>query len=189
LGLQQAPPSAGEAASDLADRFWWRSKEVLDTAYALEAALLAVPTAEFVIFLEDDIMLAPGFVQQLDTFLKANTAGSKPVDIINLFDAGRQHSQPIRVSSQGTTQGFAMHASMVKEFVPYSRRRFAEAPVDWLLNDFIRLHNKDIWVFYPNLVDHIGHFSSLVGKKQPLVSSSFADRRCWFGKYPSRSLR
>jgi hypothetical protein len=178
----KAPPSAGEAASDQADRFWWRSKEVLDTAFALETALATVPTADYVVFLEDDIMVAPGFIQKLEEFTNSTSSAGQRVDIVNLFSSEGRQSQPVRVSGQGTTQGFAMHAAMVPHFVSYSRARFLDALVDWLLGDFIKLHKKSVWVFYPNLVDHVGHYSSLVGKKQPIVSSSFVDRRCWFAR-------
>ena len=173
------------AAADPADRLWWRSKEALDTAYALEAALQAAPGATFVIFLQDDVQLAAGFTQQLQTFIAKGFAGSA-ADVITLFTTTPgtvASSGPELLSNPwGTPFGavaLAFSRPVAQELVEYFRANFADVPVDWLLNTFIEERKKVLWAFQPNLVQHVGVTSSLAGKQQPAASLTFRDRTCW----------
>lgn len=177
---------AEQAASDPADRLWWRSKEALDTAWALEAGIHAAPGAQYILFLQDDIMLAAGFLQQLQgSVMQSNN--SKSVDIITLFTstgpASSGQSKLVELPSPWAAQfglvAVAIRVPVAVDLIEYLRAKFADAPVDWLLNDFITDRNITTWVFQPNLVEHVGLMSSLPGKQQPIKSSTFTDRRCW----------
>lgn len=174
----QAPHSAGPAASDPASRFWWRSKEALDTALVLETGLQAAPGVEYVIFLQDDIMLASGILLQLKSFMVDLSRSREIADVITLFTVGTTAAKPVKGHSVSGCVGLALRANMVPDLAAYIRSRFAEAPVDWLLNDFIEAKKKIEWAFHPNLVQHVGVTSSLAGKQQPLRSSSFKDTTC-----------
>lgn len=171
-------------AGDPSDRLWWRSKEALDAAEALEIALSREPTAAYVIFLQDDVVLASGYLHQLKQFIKKTTAANDTVDVVTLFTSSGGHT-PVKVMDPYTVHyglvALAFRRRVAVELTEYLRARFAEAPVDWLLNDLIKSRHKAFWVFYPNLVQHVGFVSSLPGKTQPIRSTSFHDRSCWFG--------
>jgi hypothetical protein len=174
----QGDKSAGEAASDPASRFWWRSKEALDTAFVLKAGLKAAPGADYVIFLQDDIMLAPSLVEKLVTFVKGHSTPNDPADITALWSLGAAAPEPVKGPVHFGCVAFAIRASIVPDLVAYIRAKFADAPVDWLLSDFIRDDKKSLWTVHPNLAQHVGVTSSLAGKQQKLQSSSFKDTSC-----------
>lgn len=174
----QAPASAGEAASDPASRFWWRSKEALDTAYVLEAGLRTAPGVAYIIFLEDDVILASGFIPKLGSFVANQSKAGKPPDIITIFTIGAAAAAPVENSGHTGSAGLAIRANIAPELVAYVRARFTEAPMDWLLGDFVRDKNTTVWAFHPNLVQHVGVSSSLPGKKQTLQAASFSDTSC-----------
>lgn len=170
------------AAGDPADRFWWRSKEALDTAYALEVGLQAAPKAEYIIFLQDDIMLAAGFVQQLQEFIKSKADAEGGVDVVTLFTSGYATTHFRVADAWGVhygAVGLAIRRAVAQEVISYFRTNFADAPVDWLFNAFILDNHKSLWVHYPGLVQHVGVKSSLAGKQQPIGSTTFKDRTCW----------
>lgn len=48
----------------------------MDAAEALETALFQEPAAAYVIFLQDDIVLASGYLHQLKQFIKKTTAAN-----------------------------------------------------------------------------------------------------------------
>jgi hypothetical protein len=174
------PPAAG----DPPDRFWWRSKEALDTVYTLQAALRLQSTASHIVFLQDDVIVAPGYLQKLQQFLEAKAASNDTVDVVTLFTSN-SGSIPVRVDVGAVHFGFVavvFRRAVVEELVPYLTTRFSEAPVDWLLNDFLSSRQKTFWAYYPNLVQHVGVFSSLRGKKQGIASPTFGDRGCWIAE-------
>lgn len=164
------------------DRFWWRSKEALDTAFALEAAVSAAPSAEYVIFLQDDIVVAQGLLSNLTSFTKQQAALNKSIDVMTLFT---QNSGPGPVQKPDPHAfhwgmvGVVFRSAIVKDFVTDLRANFSSAPVDWLLNGHIEDKGLNFWAFYPNLVQHMGISSSLQGRRQTIRSPSFRDRRCW----------
>lgn len=142
-------------------------------------------TADYVIFLQDDIMVAPGLIPKLEAFYAEHntTVTADAVDVLTLFMSQTNPKSPVRISVPGSVHygavGLVVRVSVAREFVAYSRDRFADAPVDWLLNDFVKDSGKALWAFHPNLVEHVGKASSLAGKRQGIVSSSFRDKGCW----------
>lgn len=139
----------------------------------------AAPKAHYVIFLQDDVMLAPAFVQKLDAFLSSKNR----TDVVTLYTANENKGHPVLVKDPYKfifgAVGLAIHASMVHEFAQYCRDRFEQAPLDWLLYDFVLERQKELWIYFPNLVQHVGHTSSLKGKTSPFASASFKDKGCW----------
>lgn len=121
--------------------------------------------------------------RKLESFLSERAAAADPVDIVTLFTSGAIQKKPVRIPNPFLVHygavGLVMHAPFAREFVAYSRARFADAPIDWLLNQFINGTGKALWGFYPNLINHVGRSSSFAGKVQPIVSSSFRDKGCW----------
>jgi len=131
-------------------------------------------------------MLAAGFLQQLqDSVMQSNSSNS--IDIITLFTstgpATPGQSKLVELQNSWTAHfglvAVAIRVPAAVDLIAYLRAKFADAPADWLLNDFITDRNISTWALYPNLVQHVGLMSSLAGKKQPIVSSTFTDRRCW----------
>lgn len=142
----------------------------------------AAPSAAYVVFCEDDIVFAPGILQQLDTLLDKVQSANASADIITLMTSSAGHQQPVQLTDPWSvffgTRGLVMQSAVAQEFMIYCRNRFADAPVDWLLNFFIQERRKSLWAIYPNVVDHVGSTSSLPGKHQSLVSSTFEGRGC-----------
>lgn len=176
---------------DPADRLWWRAKEVLDAAFVLEAAAAHVQEApassphnsSYVMFLQDDVRLAAGFLQTVGDFLNSQDGSS--VDVLTLFSTGAaaaqaRHAAPRRVAA-GEHFGLVavvFKPAVVRGLVARLRTAYADAPVDWLLGRFIMERGLRIWVMQPNLVQHEGMQSSLAGKTQPLRSATFVDTHC-----------
>lgn len=154
---------------------------MLDTVQALETALEVAPTAEYVIFLQDDIMVAPNLTLHLDNFLTHHD--NADIGLITLFASDGHHKQPMLVANPTSTHygavGLVFQRRFAQKFAVFAREQFTTTPVDGLLNEFLRLEQKPLWVYHPNLIDHVGDISSLVGKKQLLRSSSFRDKGCW----------
>lgn len=168
-------------SSDSPDRFWWRCKETLDAADSLEAAIDAAPGAKYVIFFEDDLIMASTLLQELTTFTAQQSAANKSVDVMTLYTTNGD-SQPRQISNPFSipwfTQGVMLRRTVVQDLVLYLRSRFAEAPVDGLLLDFIKAQGLQFWAYYPNLIQHVGVTSSLKGKTSQHRSQSFRDQAC-----------
>lgn len=167
---------------DPADRLWWRSKEVLDTAYVLELGLQAAPYAPYCLLLQDDIGVTPGFLKELDTFLTKMEGESRAPDVMSLFSLGG-NSSPRKVAVGSVHFGFVavvFKTKIIPAFLHYIRSNFSGAPIDWQLNAYITTNNLSLWMFEPNLVEHTGVQSSLVGKKQSIKSTTFSNFSCLF---------
>jgi hypothetical protein len=176
------------------------TQQVLDTAHALETALHAAPTARHVIFLQDDVRLAGGFLDQLRALLadagstgmmqpEASSASadntSRSMDVLTLFSGGGEpgglphvHALANPWNTHFGLVGLVFRAERLPGLIVYLRANFAAAPVDWLLNRYIVQERLQLWVVEPNLVQHVGVKSSLAGKVQPIVSGSFVDTQC-----------
>lgn len=175
---------AGQISTHGLSRFWWRCKEVLDAAHALEAGISAAPTAEYIIFLQDDVVVAPGLLPDLKMFTAQQAALNKSVDVVTLFTLTAA-PQPVQVPDPSSNHwgmvGVVFRRAVVVELIPFLRARFSEIPVDWLLCAFISSRSLNFYHFHPNLVQHVGNSSSLKGKRQVMRASTFRDRRCWVG--------
>jgi hypothetical protein len=177
---KKLPPQEG-VEFDTADRFWWRSKEALDTAFALQAGLAADPGANYCIFLQDDIKVHPDLLGKLHTFV---SKAGEPVDASPLWT----RDKPTTIGKQPNPDGvfFGLVAVMFRREVAtslatYIQQRFSSEPVDWLVAKFLREHKLGLWVHEASIVQHVGLHSSLPGKLQPFVSQTFAeslDRGC-----------
>jgi hypothetical protein len=146
----------------------------------LEVGLRAAPGVAYVIFLQDDVILAAGFIQKLASFLKGQVKLGKPPNVITMFSIGEAAAVPVENVGHSGCVGLVLRAGLVPNLVAYIRARFTEAPIDWLLGDFVRDRNTSVWAFHPNLVQHVGVSSSLPGKKQTLQAASFVDSTCSF---------
>lgn len=169
---------------DPADRLWWRAKEALDCAYVLEAAAARVLEEDsrsgHILFLQDDVRLAAGFLQTVRRFLHGPQGAG--VDVLTLFSTGGHAAAraPRRIAD---AEHFGLVAvvlrpALIPALVAHLRAAYADAPVDWLLNSFIRHRGLSTWAMQPDVVEHVGRQSSLAGKTQLLRSASFTDTCC-----------
>jgi hypothetical protein len=122
-------------------------------------------------------MLAPSFLQTLESFIAEHSEPTDVADIISLFSLTTA-AAPVKSQGHSGCVGLAIRAAIIPDLVAYIRARFMDAPVDWLLGGFIQSTAKTMWTLHPNLVQHIGISSSLPGKKQTLQSPSFKDTSC-----------
>lgn len=168
-------PEVPEA--DEAGRLWWRSKECLDAACALKAVQHVAPRARYYLFVQDDVQFAAGFDESLQRFCKDNPNA----DVVSLFVGGGAGTHPVPLKpGQGHVGLVALlfRSAVVNEFIHFVKPRFADKPVDWLLEQLVNERNLTTWAYYPNLVQHVGKSSSLQGKVQNIVSGTFAGKGC-----------
>lgn len=88
--------SLKESDRDPADRLWWRSKEALDLAFALETSLQMDVTAAYCLLLQDDIVLAPGFIHKVQQIMSQQAAAGTSIEALTLF-SNSNGSKPIQV--------------------------------------------------------------------------------------------
>lgn len=150
---------------DPPERVYWRSKENLDKAYLIEAALQVSRGAKYYLQIEDDLRFAPHFLGRLQSFIRTQQGQGRSVDVVSLYgESGLKGSQAI-----------AYRVGLLQEFVNELRQKFYHSPYDWMLEDFRRHRNLSLDIIVPNLVQHIGIYSSLANKKIPHTSLSFND--------------
>jgi hypothetical protein len=156
----------------------------------------SAPSASHVIFLQDDVRVAAGFLPQLhallggrsnsnDTAQHANSTGnnSSSIDVLALFSSGgKSDGRPYKLPNLGENHfglvAVVFRAAHLPGLIAHLRASFAAAPVDWLVNGYITQAELSVWVYLPNLVQHVGRLSSLAGKVQPIVSGSFVNTQC-----------
>jgi hypothetical protein len=181
--LQQAMATGGLPSShgDSPSRIWWRSKEALDTAMTIELSLHHAPSAKYYIHMQDDIRVAGGFLQELHKFISHLPGACRYVDFVSLYSSGDFHRKMSYEVLDGTTTGmvaFSIPVRMAKDLSMYIKSHFYISPVDWLLANFRDERRSRQHVIIPNLVEHMGRFSTLHGKTHNLSRGSSTFKPC-----------
>lgn len=164
------PPSFGDSP----ERIWWRSKEALDTAATIEAALQADTTASYYIHFQDDIRVAAGFLDKLRSYLAGLPQHQRSQDFISMYSSG-DYGRTKPYINAGTPVGmvaFCIPRKLATGLARHIREKFYTKPVDWLMEDYRVLQNSNEHVIVPNLVQHQGGQSTLAGKTYDLKRGS-----------------
>lgn len=153
--------------NDPIDRVRWRSKQNLDYAFLM---MHAQPKVKFYMQLEDDIVTVPGFITDIHKYVESS-------EKLNWFI--------LDFSTLGFI-GKLFRASDLPDLIAYLRVFYNDKPVDWLYMDFLSVRHCDqaknicaggmkkiVLKRTPSLFQHMGIFSSLKGKIQPLKDLSF----------------
>jgi len=130
---------------DSAERVYWRSKTCLDYCMLYK---LCEGQSDYFIHLEDDVVAQTGFY----TFLRD--------DLSN-----RPEKQIIRLNQLGAV-AVLYHQSILDKMVTYINSRYWEKPIDWLIDDYVKI-NPGIYELLPECYfQHIGYESSLMENNQ-----------------------
>ncbi|CAK8689228.1 unnamed protein product [Clavelina lepadiformis] len=162
-----------QTLGDPTNRLQWRSKEVVDAAFLM---FYCHNKAQYYLMLEDDVTAAKGFITGMKEFAEQNS----DKDFAYLSFSGFN------------SIGKLFRSKDVPVWVTFFLSFYGKKPIDWLMIDFV--HMK---ACHPELTadqcrqatqnvkphsdrgyfQHIGKSSSLTGKHQELVDSSFSDRQ------------
>ncbi|XP_053383818.1 alpha-1,3-mannosyl-glycoprotein 4-beta-N-acetylglucosaminyltransferase C-like [Mercenaria mercenaria] len=142
--------------NDSPSRLKWRAKQNIDFAFMM---LYSRNLSEFYIQLEDDVIVATDFIQDIRNFIASTSKTWFLLEFSRLGFIGK------------------LFRSSDLEFVSmYLLKHYDLAPCDLLLGAMRgeRVQHKPIHAKY-SLFQHIGRFSSLKNKLQPLSDNTFKD--------------
>lgn len=147
---------------DSLTRTRWRSKEALDYMAALNAALDAAPDATHVVVIQDDAILAGNWVELMIEYLDQPGA----TKIANLWSCG------VKTTCYSGV-GILYEREIARKLTEYIEKRWSSAPVDWIIEDFLKENRLGKSWVVPSAVQHLGIRSSLPGKTQILTGGNW----------------
>lgn len=147
----------------------WRSKECLDFAFSMDYARIF---GDYVLFMEDDVIVAKNFTEKVMEYLEDPTIKSNSSSwlFFSLY-SNYNNTQIGLIPKQfydfdACTQGILFRSTDLSDLVDFIRYKYFQAPLDYLLRDYLRNTGKKMFYAIPNLVQHIQGFSSFQGKGQ-----------------------
>ncbi|KAI6201412.1 hypothetical protein M3Y96_00839100 [Aphelenchoides besseyi] len=155
--------------NDSTERMIWRTKQNLDYSYIMSYSQTVHSRSSYYLQLEDDVVTVPGYVSKILSF--AFERKFFTCDFSNLGFIAKLFKIP------------DLHL-----FVAFDLLFYRYKPVDWLLEQFYstrycnpeekncvknRINNHHRFYYNPPLFQHVGRYSSLKGKIQPLREKTF----------------
>lgn len=143
-----------KAKNDTAERVRWRSKQNVDFAFLM---LYCQNLSKFYIQLEDDVLVAPNFINDIEKFVLNQT----------------RHWVCLEFSTLGFI-GKMFHSSDLRMISTVLLTYFSENPCDLLLGGIIKFLGQNTPIHSPiSLFQHIGKISSLRNKMMPSIDRLF----------------
>ncbi|TKR64661.1 hypothetical protein L596_025156 [Steinernema carpocapsae] len=141
---------------------YWRTKQNLDHMYVMVYAHRFYGSSKYYLMLEDDVITAEGYILKILSFVNNMGRPWKVCHFTKFGSIGKLYK---------TIDLPVIYNCVLKHH--------AEKPVDWLLEECFK---KEMWNPYgnravPALFQHVGRFSSLMGKKQNLRDSKMVNFR------------
>ncbi|XP_033112862.1 alpha-1,3-mannosyl-glycoprotein 4-beta-N-acetylglucosaminyltransferase C-like [Anneissia japonica] len=142
---------------DSEKRVIWRTKQVLDYAFLYQ---YCYNLTDYYMQLEDDVRASPKFVQSIQEYI-----------VLNM----NENWSTLEFSELGFI-GKVFRSTDLKRFMDFVLIFFQDQPIDYLLKYFNVLNGqKKTLLRVPSLFQHVGTFSSLHEKEQPLKDRFFEE--------------
>ena len=142
--------------NDPMPRIKWRAKQNIDFAYL---SFYSQNILQYYIQLEDDVITASDFIYDIRKFINAQTKPWFLLEFSNLGFIGKM-----------------FHSADLGRVAYYLLSFYDRMPCDYLLRQIQKTMGQDKPIRSPkSLFQHIGKFSSLEGKLQPLLDRNFKD--------------
>jgi hypothetical protein len=174
-------------ASDGADRTAaydrWKTKLLLDAVYLFN---FCTDRGEYYIHLEDDVVVANGFLERLRAWLDTDLARSDEWSIVSLFSTlhyfrDSRSSPPRSVPMTDLPRAFNSATALLfrcrdlRRISDFMARHHNQDPLDWTLGRFLVETGGCAYCCVPSLVQHNGVISSLSGKVELEFAPSFPE--------------
>ena len=136
---------------------YWRSKQCLDVSLIMA---YCADRSQYYLHLEDDVICTDHFYQKMMNEIK------------HLTD---EQWCTVKFCEIGFI-GLLFQNTELNKLSAFIKCFFDEMPIDWLIEHYFSIkavNGKKYIRISPSLFQHIGYYSSLIGKRQPLQSASF----------------
>jgi hypothetical protein len=172
----------------LGSEYWnWEARLVLDAARIME---ICRPRADYYLHLEDDVVVAENFYDELVRWFDARFAARDdwaalcltPLEAMN--DGDRLPPASLR-----STASLFFRAADLSGVIEYLRAIHGELPLDHAFAQRLIDRGEAMYVRAPALVQHVGLLSSRAGVFRTHESPSFADPRLARARRRLREVR
>ena len=172
--------SHADACGDNVSYGQWAAKLVLDCVYLLN---FCATRGTYYLHLEDDVIAAEGFWSTFTGWFETHFVQRHDWLTLSLYSPYRMTDrQRYPMSRFYGAIGLLFRCGDLPRLATYMAGVFDQAPLDWLIRDFIIETGGAAYVHAPPLFQHVGLISSLTQKVQLAEAPAFqegAARRGW----------
>jgi hypothetical protein len=173
-GHPQLAVRGSEPLEHESERHWaWRRKLALDFAHV---AAHSSQRGDYYLHVEDDMLAARDFLPDLTSWFDEYFANRDDWAFLSLFVPLRLvDREEIPLDQYYSCCALLFRCDDLAPLVGFLRRRFDEAPLDFLVREFAATQGKAVFARVPSLFQHVGVLSTGDDETNPVQALAFRE--------------